>query len=181
MFGLGTGLRPGEQQLLRWSAVRLAERAVEVGKGHRVKTAGSRRTVPVAGDALAVLRRLAEARPAGAADGPVFTGVGGGPVAVAYLSKCLQGFAAEAGVAASGGKNVTAYSLRHAYGTRMAAAGVPLLDLAKLMGTGVRMIERHYGHYDPARGASHVERVFGALPALSSVVVVSGDGAAVEA
>ncbi len=43
----------------------------------------------------------------------------------------------------------------------MAAAGVPLLDLAKIMGTSVQMIERHYGHYDPARGASHMDRVFG--------------------
>ena len=155
-FGLGTGLRPGEQQLLRWSAVRLAERAVEVGKGHRVKTAASRRVVPVAGDALEVLLRLHDAR-ASEADGPVFTGAGGERVAVDYLTKRLQKLAEQAGVA----KEVTAYGLRHSYGTRMAAAGVPLLDLAKLMGTSVLMIERHYGHYDPARGASHVERVFG--------------------
>ena len=91
------------------------------------------------------------------ADGPVFLGAYGGPVALDYLTKRLQTLAERAGVE----KHVTAYALRHAYGTRMAAAGVPLLDLAKLMGTSVRMIEKHYGHYDPARGASHVERVFG--------------------
>ena len=65
------------------------------------------------------------------------------------------------GTAAGLAKNVTAYGLRHSFGTRMAAAGVPLLDLAKIMGTSVQMIERHYGHYDPARGASHMDRVFG--------------------
>lgn len=156
VFGLGTGLRPGEQRDLRWSAVRLAERSVEVGKGHRVKTAGSRRTVPVAGAALDVLRRLHERRTT-EADGPVFTGANGGRVAVGYLTKRLQTLAERSGV----NKHVTAYALRHAYGTTMAAAGVPLLDLARLMGTSLRMIEKHYGHYDPARGASHVERVFG--------------------
>ena len=162
-FGLGTGLRPGEQRELRWSAVRLAERSIEVGKGHRVKTAASRRTVPVRGAALAVLRRLHEARTS-EADGFVFRGATGGRVAVDYLTKRLQKLAGRAKVH----KTVTAYALRHAYGTRMAAAGVPLLDLARLMGTSIRMIERHYGHYDPARGASHVERVFGG-PATGAV------------
>lgn len=46
----------------------------------------------------------------------------------------------------------------------MAAAGVPLLDLARLMGTSLRMLEKHYAHYDPAHGASHVDRVFGIAP-----------------
>lgn len=156
-FGVATGLRPGEQAQLRWSAVRLAERTVEVGKGHRTKTAGSARTVPVRGAALDVLRRRAEARK-GEADGPVFTGAGGAAVNVGYLSKCLQGFAKEANVE----KNVTAYSLRHAFGSQMTNGGAPIYDVARLMGTSVLMIERHYGHYDPARGADHLERVFGA-------------------
>ncbi|WP_420454455.1 tyrosine-type recombinase/integrase [Rubrivirga sp.] len=79
------------------------------------------------------------------------------PTRKRVLTKRLQTLAERARV----NKTVTAYALRHAYGTRMAAAGVPLLDLARLMGTSLRMIERHYGHYDPARGASHVDRVFG--------------------
>ena len=157
VFGLGTGLRPGEQGGLRWSDVRLAEGAVRV---RGTKTRGSARVVPVAGDALAVLQRLADAR-AGEGDALVFAGARGGAVAGRYLSKRLQALAETAGVQ----KNVTAYSLRHSYGTRMAAAGVPLLDLARIMGTSVQMIERHYGHYDPARGASHVARVFGAAGA----------------
>lgn len=162
LFGLGTGLRPSEQAQLRWSAVRLDERAVEVGKGHRVKTAGSRRRVPVRGAALDVLRRLADAQ-AGEGDGLVFRGENGGAVNLGYLSKRLKRLATRAGVV----KDVSGYSLRHAYGTRMAAAGVPLTDLARMMGTSVRMIETHYAHFDPARAASHVDRVFGTIePAL---------------
>ncbi|HEX8299013.1 MAG TPA: site-specific integrase, partial [Rubricoccaceae bacterium] len=160
LFGLGTGLRPGEQRGLLWADVRLDEG----GPGPTVrvrgtKTAGSSRPVPVAGAALDVLRKRAAERTAEAVDAHVFTGAGGGPVALDFLSKRLQKLAEAAGV----GKNVTGYSLRHSYGTRMAAAGVPLLDLARMMGTSAAMIERHYAHYDPSRGAAHVRRVFDAV------------------
>jgi len=155
VFGLGTGLRPGEQRGLLWSDVRLAEGAVRI---RGTKTDGSIRPVPVAGDALEVLRQL-ESERVGEGDGFVFTGARGGKVDERSLSKRLQKLAELANVP----KNVTAYSLRHSYGTRMAAAGVPLLDLARIMGTSVLMIERHYGHYCPERGAAHVARVFGTL------------------
>lgn len=155
-FGFGTGLRPGEQRQLKWSAVSLAERSVRVGKGHRTKTSKSARTVPVRGDALAVLQRRVKARK-GTKDDYVFTGKGGDPVEPRYVTKQIQSFAEAAEIE----KNVVAYSLRHGYGTRMAQAGVPLWELANLMGTSMKMIERHYGHYDPNRGAAHVDRVFG--------------------
>ena len=163
VFGVGTGLRPGEQRALRWSAVRLAERSVEVGKGHRTKTAGSVRTVPVRGAALDVLQRRASER-TGEADGPVFAGERGGPVEPSYLRKRLRHNADLAKVQ----KTVTPYSLRHSFGTRLAMEGTPLYLIARLMGTSVQMVERHYAHYDPARGADHVERVFGG--ALGDVV-----------
>ncbi len=153
VVGLGTGLRPGEQAALTWPDVRLAEGALRV---RGTKTDGSARPVPFAGDAADVLRQRAESR-TGEGESPVFTAARGGPVEMRSLSKRLQALAVSAGV----GKNVTAYSLRHSYGTRMAAAGVPLLDLARIMGTSVQMIERHYGHYCPQRGAAHVARVFG--------------------
>ncbi len=156
VFGLGTGLRPGEQRALTFADVRLDGEVATV-RVRGTKTTGSARTVPVAGDALAVLRRRVAARRHELADAPVFTGAGGAPVALDFVSKRLQALARAAGLE----KNVTAYSLRHSYGTKMAAAGVPLLDLARMMGTSAVMIERHYGHYDPARGASHVARVFG--------------------
>src|SRR5690606_28369328 len=77
-FGFGTGLRPGEQRQLKWSAVSLAERSVRIGKGHRTKTSKSARTVHVRGEALEVLKRRAKARE-GAKEGHVFTGKGGAP------------------------------------------------------------------------------------------------------
>jgi integrase len=49
----------------------------------------------------------------------------------------------------------TAYALRHSTITDLVVAGVPLLTIAQLAGTSVRMIEKHYGHLtqDAARDA----------------------------
>jgi len=49
LFGLllYTGLRVGEAQTLRWSAVRLAERRITIGRQQRVKTEASVRDVPI--------------------------------------------------------------------------------------------------------------------------------------
>lgn len=163
VFGCRTGLRPGEQQALRWSAVNLAEAVVHVGRKHRTKTAASARTVPVRGAALDVLRRRAAMR-TGEEDGPVFTLPGGGPVEMRYLSKRLAQFTEAAGV----GKHITAYSLRHSAGTRLALAGVPLFIIARVLGTSVAMVERHYAAYAPDAGALHLERVFGNKSLLDS-------------
>ena len=170
VFGCRTGLRPGEQQALRWSAVDLDEAVVHVGRDHRTKTAASVRTVPVRGAALDVLRRRATER-TGKEDGPVFALPNGGPVELRYLSKQLTRFTEAAKV----DKHVTAYSLRHSAGTRLALAGVPFFIISRILGTSMAMVERHYAAYAPDAGALHLERVFG------DVAVVDGDGATATA
>lgn len=157
VFGAGSGLRPGEMAGLRWSAVHLGAQAVEVCKHARGKTKNSRRTVHVTGDALAVLRRRQGERTT-EADGPVFTGAKGGPISVGYATKRLQAFGEKAGLS----KNVVTYGLRHGYGTNLTAASKPVTDVSRMMGTSVGMLEKHYAHFDPRRGAQHVEDVFGA-------------------
>lgn len=49
----------------------------------------------------------------------------------------------------------TAYALRHSTITDLVVTGIPLLTVAQLAGTSVRMIEKHYGHLtqDAARDA----------------------------
>lgn len=156
VFGTHTGLRPSEQHKLRWSAIHLAERTVQIGEGHAVKTPASRRTVPVEGAAYEVLQRRHQKH----GDGPnglVFTGADGGPVNTQYLAKALRKVAEAAGVQ----KNVVPYSIRHAFGTRAALGGVPLYHIAKLMGTSVAMVEKHYAHYSPDSGAGYLRRLFG--------------------
>jgi integrase len=52
----------------------------------------------------------------------------------------------KAAVAAGLSPNVTAYTLRHSTITDLVTGGLDLLTVAKLAGTSVAMIERHYGH-----------------------------------
>lgn len=54
------------------------------------------------------------------------------------------------------------YTLRHSALTDMVAAGVDLLTTAKLGGTSVRMIEKHYAHLRADAAAAALEKI--ALP-----------------
>jgi len=38
------------------------------------------------------------------------------------------------------------YQLRHTFATEALAAGISIFELARIMGTGVKMIDRTYGH-----------------------------------
>lgn len=170
VFGVEMGLRPGEQQKLRWSAIRFNEGTrgiVRVGMGHRTKTRDSTRNVTLSVTARAILQRR-QAERTTEADGPVFTGATGGQVDLRYLSKRLQHYAAGTG------KNITAYSLRHTFGTRMLSAEVSAYTVARDMGTSVKMIELHYGHEDHAAAAAGKDRAFPARPGFGG----AGDGAA---
>jgi integrase len=42
--------------------------------------------------------------------------------------------------------SLTPYSMRHTYASFALAAGVSIFDLARLMGTSVKMIDETYGH-----------------------------------
>jgi len=48
------------------------------------------------------------------------------------------------------------YDLRHTFASHALAAGVPIFELARFMGTSVRMIDRTYGHL--VRGSEHAVR-----------------------
>jgi integrase len=47
------------------------------------------------------------------------------------------------------GRGLTIYSLRHSWISWMIARGIPTLEVARLAGTSVKMIEEHYGHLVP--------------------------------
>jgi integrase len=51
------------------------------------------------------------------------------------------------------------YDLRHSYASWSIAAGVPLFELAKHMGTSVRMLDSTYGHLTPDSHDRHRERL----------------------
>lgn len=58
-----------------------------------------------------------------------------------------------AAVAAKLPDSVTAYTLRHSVITDLIAAGLDVLTVARLSGTSIDMIERHYGHLRAEKAA----------------------------
>jgi integrase len=130
-----TGVRP-----LEWA--RLERR--DVDRGRRVltvrgtKTAGSHREVPLTRRALEAIDRI----PAQIATPLLFPAPEGGPLNLNNFRRRWWRPAVEAsGIA----KPARIYDLRSTFASNALAAGVTVFELAKVMGTSVAMIERHYG------------------------------------
>lgn len=73
---------------------------------------------------------------------PLFCRADGLPWDKDYWKKPLKA----AALAAKLPDETTAYALRHSVITDLVTGGLDLLTVAQLSGTGVQMIERHYGH-----------------------------------
>jgi integrase len=128
-----TGLRP-----LEWA--QLERRDVDRSRGvlavRGSKTAGSRREVPLTGRAFAALDRLP------ARFTLLFPAPEGGVLNLDNFRRRVWTPAVESsGVA----KPARIYDLRSTFASNALAAGVTVFELAKVMGTSVAMIERHYG------------------------------------
>lgn len=134
-FAAATGLRPGE-----WAAL---ERR-DVDRGRRVvtvrgtKTDGSWREVPLTGRALAALDRV----PPRLHTPLLFAAPGGGRL---NLHNWRRRDWAPAVVASGVARPARIYDLRSTFASNALAANVTPFELARLMGTSVAMIERHYG------------------------------------
>lgn len=127
-----TGCRPGDPAAL----LRRDYDPHTASVTFRTKT--GRRTIPISPDAQALLDRLAKGkRPAD----HMFTNQGEPwtPLAWAPLVK-------EAAAKAELPAETVAYSLRHSWITDAIVGGLDLLTVAKLTGTSLTMIEKHYGH-----------------------------------
>jgi integrase len=130
-----TGARPLEAALLERRDVDWARRLLTV---RGTKTSGSWREVPLTGRALAALDRL----PARLDTPLLFPAPEGGPLNLNNFRRRIWGPAVEAsGIA----KPARIYDLRSTFASNALAACVTVFELAKVMGTSVAMIERHYG------------------------------------
>jgi integrase len=129
------GLRPLEAARLERRDVDRVRRLLMV---RGTKTAGSVRQVPLSVRALVALDR-STAR----LDTPLlFPAPEGGPLQPQQLPPPTWGPAVEAsGIA----RPARIYDLRSTFASNALAAGVTAFELAKVMGTSVAMIERHYG------------------------------------
>jgi integrase len=144
-FAAATGLRPEEWQAIerrdvdRRDRVLNVTRTVSSGEVTELgKTGGSRRQVPLSGRALDAL----DALPARLDTPLLFPAPRGGILDLDHFRLRQWSPAIEA----SGVRRpARIYDLRSTFASDALAARVGIHALARIMGTSVRMIERHYG------------------------------------
>ena len=143
-FAAATGMRPEEWAALerqdvdrRAGTVRVARTHVEGRTKAYGKTSGSTREVPLSARALAALDEI----PARLDTRLLFPGPRGAHVNLRNFRKREWIPALDA----AGVPPRRIYDLRSTFASQALAAGVSVFELARIMGTSVRMIERHYG------------------------------------
>jgi len=163
-FAAATGLRPEEWAALerrdidrKAGHVSVARTVSEDERGGRIlvgltKTSTSRRQVPLSRRALDALDALPPRL-----DTPLlFPAPAGGLLNLDHFRRREWVPAIEAsGVE----RPARIYDLRSTFASRAIAAGVPVFELPKIMGTSVRMIERHYGTLLDGAGAGIASRL----------------------
>jgi integrase len=130
-----TGVRPLAATLLERRDVDRARRVLTV---RGTKTTGSHREVPLTRRALNAIDRI----PVQIATRLLFTAPEGGPL---NLNNFRRREWVPAVDAAGIAKPARVYDLRSKFASNALAAGITVFELAKVMGTSVAMIERHYG------------------------------------
>jgi integrase len=170
-FAAATGLRPEEWAALERRDVDRRDGLVNVRRtvsdGEVVelgKTSRSRRQVPLSGRALAAL----DALPPRLDSLLIFPAAQGGLLRLDNFRRREWAPAIEAsGVA----KPARIYDLRSTFASNALAAGVTVFELARIMGTSVLMIERHYGALLDGAHAG----IAGRLDALEAELEKTGD------
>jgi integrase len=99
----------------------------------------SPRTVPLPKAAVALFSRLAKDKLPNAW---LFTREDGKPWAHSDWDELVRDAAEKAGLP----KGVCLYTLRHSFITQALMDGMATLDVARITGTSLAMIEKHYGH-----------------------------------
>ena len=139
-IALGTGARPGAIFDLHWSAADLRGGVIDFGRSGGGNDRKRRPPVRIPEFLKTELRIV---RGGIKVDGPVIEYKGQG---VRSVRTAFSDAVALAGL----GSDVTPYTLRHTAATWAAMAGVPLWDIAHMLGhSTTRMVERHYAHFHP--------------------------------
>lgn len=158
-FVAATGLRPEEWQALerrdidRTAGVLSVRRTVSAGAVVELgKTSRSRRQVPLSPRAVAALDSL----PARLDTPQLFPSPEG---VLLHLDNFRHREWTPAIIAGGICKPARIYDLRSTFASNALAAGITVFELARVMGTSVEMIERHYGALLDGSGASMVARL----------------------
>jgi integrase len=172
-----TGLRIGELLGLRWRDVDWTAQKIRVGdnwvRGEfgDPKSAQSDRAVPMAQRVARELELQFQQSVMQADDDLVFPHpTTGRPLDKSKVRKRFLAAVQAAGIT----RHLTVHDLRHTFGTRMAAAGVPLRTIQEWMGHADFKTTEIYAEYAPSRNeAALVDRAFGAAFSLDETAVMS--------
>jgi integrase len=167
-----TGLRQGELVALRWRDIDWTAGVVRVrrnytrGEWGTPKSRRSSRAVPLADRAAAELDRHYQRSAYRADEQLVFCHPHtGNPYDASKLRKRFYEAMRAAGMGRRVGRQggITFHSLRHTFGTRMAAVGVPMRTLQEWMGHRDFTTTLIYADFapDPSGGAAFAEQAFG--------------------
>jgi integrase len=161
---VSTGMRRGELLSLRWRSVDLERKELRVEAA--TEKAGRGRVVPLTPWLLSELTTLKASREVPALDGsdPVFRSSDGSPLTekvlrVAYVSAVRRC----EGIPLDKRAGCTFHALRHTAASLMVAAGVPIFDVAKVLGHSTLGVTLRYAHFAPAAGRSALDRLGEAL------------------
>ncbi len=172
MLAAMTGLRQGELVALRWRDIDWTAGVVRVrrnytrGEWGTPKSRRSSRAVPLADRVAAELERHFQRSAYKADEELVFCHPHTGhPYDASKLRKRFYDVMLAAGMKERCGRSggITFHSLRHTFGTRMAAVGVPMRTLQEWMGHRDFTTTLVYADFapDPSGGAAFAERAFG--------------------
>jgi integrase len=155
LLALHTAARPGAVLGLKWSQVDFEGRVIHLNPPGRLQGSKRRPSVPMTDTLYAVLREaLGRARSEHVIE---YHGR-----AIASVKKSFVRAAKAAGLS-----DVTQNTLRHTAATRMAQAGVPMWEVAGMMGHSTsRMTEKVYAKHHPdymTRAASALDSAFGEI------------------
>jgi integrase len=170
-----TGIRQGELVALRWRDVDWSASLIRVRRNYTRRNWGtpkskrSSRAVPMADRVGGELDRHFKRSAYQGDDDLVFGHPHTGePYDASQLRKRFYTAMKAAGMERRCGRDggITFHSLRHTFGTRMAAAGVPMRTLQEWMGHRNLTTTEIYADYapDPAYGAAFAESAFTAKP-----------------
>lgn len=157
VVGVCTGLRRGELARLRWQDVDLREGLLTVRSRDGGETkSGHERQLPLAPDALEVLRRRQDER-TDASDGPVFVDRRGLPIRLDRISHRFKDMVRVAKL----DDRLHFHSLRHTCGSWLAMKGVPMRVIQGILGHSSVQVTERYSHLQPEVMQKAIQETFG--------------------
>lgn len=147
-IALRTGARLASIEKLAWDQVDLERGVICFNPPGKAQSAKRRPTVPIATDLRPVLERAFACRKT-----PWVLGSSG---SIRWAFNRL--------VHAAGMPEVTPHTLRHTWASHAAMSGVPLTDIARVLGNSVDVVVRVYAHFAPEYLRSAINQAFGGPP-----------------